>query len=142
MSLVGLAMLFDRSGGKITEKMSEAISEMELTKPHEIRLIEEIREMWDTWDLTDKVAGDDMLEYNSFYNGFMAPYFACYRCSDTKRALSAIDMDADGKVDWNEFLVYLRWAIHEYPKIMDAEELLDVAFRKGLIPAMRDELIQ
>ena len=34
--------------------------------------------MWDTWDVRDKVQGDDMLEYDSFYNGFMAPYFSYY----------------------------------------------------------------
>ncbi len=30
--------------------------------------------------------------------------------------------------------------MRQYPKIKDAEELLDVAFRKGIIPAMRDEI--
>ena len=72
----------------------------------------------------------------------MAPYFGCYRCSDTKRALKAIDMDADNVVDWNEFLVYLKWAMRQYPKIKDTDELLDVAFRKGLIPAMQDEVLK
>jgi hypothetical protein len=47
-----------------------------------------------------------MLEFDSFYNGFMAPYFACYRCSDTKKAIQALDIDADGSIDWNEFYVY------------------------------------
>ena len=72
----------------------------------------------------------------------MAPYFGCYRCEDTKQALQAIDMDNDGKVDWSEFLVYLKWALREYPDIVVEEELVDVAFRKGIIPAMRDEIIK
>jgi hypothetical protein len=55
-------------------------------------IIAEIRERWDTWDLKDKVQGDNMLQFDSFYNGFMAPYFACYRCSDTKKAIQAPDM--------------------------------------------------
>ena len=141
MSLVGLALLFDRAGGSLTEKMRDTIDKMELSKPHALNLLKEIREIWDTWDVRDKVQGDDMLEYDSFYNGFMAPYFACYRCSDTRRALKAIDMDADGQVDWNEFLVYLKWALNEYPEVMNTQELLDITFRKGLIPAMRDELV-
>ena len=141
MSLVGLAILFDRSGGSLTEKMRDAIGKMELNQPHATRLIDDVREIWDTWDLKDKVQGDEMLEYDSFYNGFMAPYFSCYRCSDTKKALKAIDMDADGQVDWSEFLVYLKWALHEYPNVMNTQELLDITFRMGLIPAMRDELV-
>ena len=83
-----------------------------------------------------------MLEFDAFYNGFLAPYFGCYRCDETKQALAALDMDADGVVDWNEFAVYLKWALRQYPEMKDAEELLSTAFRKGLIPAMQDEVIK
>ena len=72
----------------------------------------------------------------------MAPYFGCYRCDETKRALKAIDMDEDGSVDWNEFALYLKWAAREYPDARDAEELLSIAFRKGLIPAMQDVVLE
>ena len=58
------------------------------------------------------------------------------------RALQALDMDADGYVDWNEILVYLKWALRQYPDVENADELLDVTFRKGIIPAMRDELLK
>ena len=51
-------------------------------------------------------------------------------------------MDDDGTVDWNEFALYLKWAGREYPDVSDAEELLSIAFRKGLVPAMQDELIE
>ena len=50
-------------------------------------------------------------------------------------------MDKDGYVDWKEFMVYIKWAIHQYPDTPDADALLDVAFCKGLIPAMRDEML-
>ena len=69
----------------------------------------------------------------------MAPYFGCYRCLDTKLALRAIDMDSDGLVDWNEFLVYIKWALNEYPDIKTADEAMSTAFERGIIPAMRDE---
>ena len=95
--------------------------------------------MWDEWDLRDGEK-DDILEFDAFYNGFMAPYFGCYRCDETKKALKAIDMDSDGKVDWNEFALYLKWAARQYPQTKTAEELLSIAFRKGLVPAMRDEI--
>ena len=108
---------------------------------HMQKLIKEIREMWDKWDLKDGVI-DDELDFYAFYNGFMSPYFGCYRCDETRTALQCIDMDKDGKVDWKEFAVYLKWAAHQYPETETAEELLDISFRKGLLPAMQDELLK
>ena len=142
MSKVGLAVLFDRAGGELTAEMADVIA---LEEPKSVRtqeLLSEIRKMWDIWDLRDEVQGDDKLEFDSFYNGFMAPYFGCYRCDETKRALKAIDMDEDGAVDWNEFALYLKWAAREYSDAKDAEELLSIAFRKGLIPAMQDVVLE
>ena len=86
--------------------------------------------------------GANQLAFDAFYNGFLAPYFGCYRCDETKCALKAIDMDQDGTVDWKEFALYLKWAIREYPETKTAEELLTIAFRKGLIPAIKDELLK
>ena len=71
----------------------------------------------------------------------MATYFGCFQCRDTLKALKAINMDNDGYIDWNEFLVYLKWAMRQYPNIKDVDELLSVAFRKGIMPAMQDELL-
>ena len=141
MSAVGLALLFDRSGGKLTDKISAVIAEEEPMKVHAQELIAEIRTMWDEWDLRDGQR-DDKLEFDAFYNGFLGPYFGCYRCDETKRALKAIDMDEDGTVDWEEFALYLKWAIRQYPETKTAEELLSIAFRKGLIPAMQDEVLK
>ena len=141
MSRVDLAMLFDRAGGSLTEAIRDEFEKVELKKPHHQSLIEEVRKRWDAWDLKEEEEGDDCWEFDSFYDGFLGPYFGCYRCEDTKQALQAIDIDKDGKVDWAEFLVYLTWALHEYPEISSEGELIDVAFRKGLIPAMRDELV-
>ena len=70
----------------------------------------------------------------------MEPYFGCFRCDDTKRGLDAIDMDDDGDVDWGEFQVYLKWALNQYPdEIKTVDQLLRVAFTRGIIPAMYDE---
>ena len=141
MSKVGLAVLFDRSGGKLTSTIAEAIAEEKPKTAHAQKLLAEIRKVWDEWDLKEEKQNDDQLDFDSFYNGFMAPYFGCYRCDMTKRALKAIDIDEDGQVDWNEFALYLKWAIREYPQTKDAEELLSIAFRKGLIPAMQDVVL-
>ena len=141
-SKVGLALLYDRSGGKITEKMRDEIEKVKVTEPHSKQLIADVRKIWDEWDSREEEVGDDRLQYDSFYNGFMAPYFACYRCDDTKCAMQAIDMDCDGYVEWSEFSLYLKWAVNEYSDISDVEELLTVVFQKGIIPAMQDEVLK
>ena len=79
-----------------------------------------------------------MLQFDSFYNGFMAPYFGCYRCSDTKAAFAALDIDKDGLADWEEFKLFLLFALEEHPdKIAVLEDLLHIAFTKGLLPLMK-----
>jgi len=141
-SEVGLAMLYDRAGGKQTVAMADAVVKVKSTSVHIDHLINvEIRDIWNKWDVSDGEL-DEQVTYEAFYNGFMAPYFSCYRCDETKKALQCIDMDTDGMVDWKEFALYLKWAGNEYPKTSDAEELLDIAFRKGLLPAMQDELLE
>ena len=50
-------------------------------------------------------------------------------------------MDNDGQVDWKEFALYLKWAGRQYPETRSVEELIDIAFRKGLIPAMQDVIL-
>ena len=142
MSKVGIALLFDRSGGKLTQQMSEVIAKIDIKESHHKSLIAEIRELWDEWDLRDEVQGDERLQFDSFYHGFMAPYFGCYRCHSTKLGLQALDMNQDGYVEWNEFLVYVKWALNEYPETENADELLSIVFQKGLIPAMRDERLK
>ncbi|KAL9952348.1 hypothetical protein ACROYT_G039591 [Oculina patagonica] len=141
MSAVGIALLFDRSGGKLTAKMAEAVEKAEVESEHAQKLIDEVRVIWDKWDIEEHKDIEDRLKFQSFYNGFMAPYFGCFACHDTLKALQAIDMDKDGYIDWNEFLVYLKWALRQYPDIKDADQLLSVTFRKGIIPAMQDELV-
>ena len=140
-SKVGLAILYDRSGGKVTERMRDEIEKVKVTELHSKQLISDVRKMWDEWDSREEEVGDERLQYDSFYNGFMAPYFACYRCDDTKRAMQAIDMDCDDYVDWSEFSFYLKWAVNEYSDTKDANELLSVAFQRGIIPAMQDEVL-
>ena len=142
MSRVGLAILFDRSGGKLTEAMSDEIAKVELKREHHKVLIDEIRKEWDEWDRRDEIKGDDCLEFDNFYHGFLAPYFSCYRCTVTKKAFQAIDMDSDGLVDWKEFCLYLKWALNQYPETATADELLTITFEKGIIPAIHDEVLQ
>ena len=81
---------------------------------------------------------DGMLEFDSFYNGFMAPYFGCYRCVDTKAAFLALDIDKDGLADWEEFKLFLIYALEEHPdRIAELEDLLNIAFIKGILPLMK-----
>ena len=139
MSGVGAALLFDRAGGKLTPKMRDVIAQVEVENDHAKKLLDEIREMWDEWDVKEDVSGDNCLYFDSFYHGFMSPYFGCFRCDDVRKGFKALDMDSDGNVDWDEFSVYLKWALRQYPDIKDVDELLSITFRKGLIPSMLDE---
>ena len=136
-SKVGLALLFSRAGGKLTAEMSAVIADVEVRNPNHITLIADLRKVWDSFD-TDKV-NNDCLQFDSFYHGFMAPYFNSYRSPQTQKGLTAMDMDSDGLVDWNGFMVYVKWALQEYPETQDADDLLTIVFRKGLIPVVQDE---
>ena len=142
MSKVGLINLFDCSGGKLTADMSETISAVKVHDLYHQYLIADIRKIWDEWDVREVVQRDDCLQFDSFYGAFMAPYIGCYACSDAKQTMQAIDMDADGLVDWNEFMVYIKWALHEYPTLETVDDLLFTAFTKGIIPTMRDEKLK
>ena len=141
-SEVGIAILFDRAGGSLTEKMCSVIAAVDVRAPHHQALIKEIREEWDFWDSKERLQKDDRLQFDSFYHCFMQPYFGCYRCVTTKKGLQALDMDEDGYIDWNEFLVYIKWALRQYPEVSNADELMSIVFEKGLVPAMRDERIK
>ena len=140
-SKVGLALLFDQAGGKMTPEMAAVVDSDMKTSQHIDKLIAEIKEEWDEWDGKDGEI-DDQVTFDHFYNGFMAPYFGCYRCEDSQKGLKCLDMDSDGMVDWNEFKFYLKWAGREYHDVKNKKELLDMTFRKGLIPAMKDEIVK
>jgi len=138
-SEVGLAMLFDQAGGELTARMAKKVSDSTKNSKFIQTLIEEIKKEWDHWDNSDG-RKDNKLSFQDFYRGFMAPYFGCYRCEDSQVGLRCLDMDDDGGIDWFEFKHFLVWAGREYPRVKTAQELLDIAFRDGLIPAMKDEV--
>ena len=72
----------------------------------------------------------------------MAPYFGCFTCEDTRKGLKAIDFDSDGEIDWNEFMVYIKWALRQYSdEIKNVHDLLSLTFKKGIIPAMQDVIL-
>ena len=140
MSSAGLALLYARSGGKLTPRMSDIVNQEEESKGYHQTLINAVHAIWDEWNLNPEAEGG-FLKFEAFYNGFMAPYFGCFSCEDTQRGLKAIDLDKSGKVDWGEFLVYLKWALRAFPDIADCDELLSVTFRKGLIPVMSNVVL-
>lgn len=143
-SPAGIAMLFDRSGGKLTDAISNVLEKARQKAPHHDNLIALVRKDWDEWDNREDGCdkGDGRLKFDSFYHGFMAPYFGCYRCTRTKKGLLALDMDNDGYVDWKEFVVFIKWALGQYPDTEDVDVLMKIVFEKGLIPAMRDEKVK
>jgi len=138
-SAVGLAMLFDQAGGNMTADMATKVAAATKNSQYIQTLIADIKKEWEHWDNSDG-RNDDRISFQDFYNGFMAPYFGCYRCEDSQLGLTALDLDDDGFIDWIEFKYILIWAGREYPKVKNAKELLEIAFTHGLIPAMLDEV--
>ena len=59
----------------------------------------------------------------------MAPYFGCFTCEDTRKGLKAIDFDSDGEIDWNEFMVYIKWALRQYSDEIKTTELYYISRR-------------
>ena len=51
MSAVGIAILFDRSGGKLTQHMRKTTNKAKVKSVHAQRLIEEVRRIWTEWDI-------------------------------------------------------------------------------------------
>ena len=88
MSHAGLALLYARSGGKLTPEISAIVIEEDQAKGYHKTLIDGVRAMWDQWDLTEEgEENDEHLKFESFYSGFMAPYFGCFSCEDTHAIL-------------------------------------------------------
>ena len=137
-SEVGLAILFNQAGGKVTPVIAEKVERGLKNEKHVEKLMEEIKVKWDIWDSRDSVV-DDKLTFENFYFGFMSHFISCSRSVEIDIGLRALDMDSDGMIDWSEFKFYLVWAGRQYPNVQTSQELLDKAFRFGLIPAMKDE---
>ena len=141
MSPVGLALLFDRSGGHLNKKMRDVINKWEVNTPQWKLLSSQLRVIWEALlsESNEADQEDDAVGFETFFKRFLAPYYRSLDCEDARRSLKALDMDKDGKVEWLEFMVYVKWAIEEYPNISNVDELLSVTFKQGLFSAMIDE---
>lgn len=136
-SPMGIAILFYRSGGKLTEKFSQAISKIAICNAHHLRLMSEIRKVWDFWDSQEDVKKNGKLCYDSFYHAFLSPYFGSASSDDTASAMRSIDMNEDGSISWDEFLVFIKWVLSQYPGTADFEELVKIAIQKAVIPGIK-----
>ena len=124
-SEVGIAILFERAGGKLTPAIRNVIAEVEVKHPHQKAII---NELWNRWESADHRQKDDSLQFDQ---GFMAPHFGCYQSSDTTRAFKTVDVDANRSMDWNEFMVYVKWVLNEYPEVETADEVTAIAFAEA-----------
>ena len=137
-SEMGLALLFNRSGGQLTEKMSQAIAKVEDKQQHHKAIIIEIKKLWDFWNAQQKCKRDGCLEFDLFYHGFLNSYLGLYRYKGSKKALQAMYKNNGVYVEFEEFMVYVKWALRQHPEVLTADETLEIAFQKGLLPAMRE----
>ena len=143
MSPVGSALLFNRCGGHLNVTMRDVIDNWKVNTSHWKELRSQLRGIWNELDGSKESnqQGDDAVEFETFFNRFLQPYYPNIRCKGVREAFKALDMDKNGKVEWSEWMVYVKWAIYEYPEIIDLDELLSVAFKKGLFMAMQDEIL-
>ena len=138
MTPVGLALLFDRTGGHITPAMRDVITEWDLETPQAKMLIALLRDKWDACN-SEGGLGADKIDYRTFYNHFMKSFSTTLNNMERRKAVKIIDIEKDGMIYWNNFLVYIKWAIIEYPDICDLNQLLSVTFKQGIIPATEDK---
>ena len=119
--------------GRLTEKMRHAIAKVEANQQRHKDIVEEIKGLW------EEAQEGSRLNFDTFYHGIIAPYLGLlYHCKSTKKTLRDLDLCTDGYVDWDEFKVYIKWALHRCPEVATAHETLEIAFQKGLLPALRD----
>ena len=63
-------MLFDRSGGKLTQAMAEKIAISKSNNVHSELLLKEVRKIWDEWDIQECI-GNSLGPSMSFYPDFI-----------------------------------------------------------------------
>ena len=106
-SACGIAVLFARSGGKISAEMMDVIASVPVTDRHHEAIIADVQCLWNQWD-TGTQTSDGVLAVIREY-----------------------DMDP------SEFLVYIKWVLYEYPETGTAAEAMVIALEKGINPSMK-----
>ena len=113
--------------------MHDAIAKVEANQQHHKDIVEEMKGLW------EEAQEGSCLNFYTFYHGIIAPCLGLlYHYKNTKKTLRDLDLCTDGYVDWEEFKVYMKWALHRCPEVATADETLEIAFQKGLLSALRD----
>lgn len=130
-SSTGIAMLYQRATGTITETMTEVILTEKAHCPHQQRLLDESKKIFE--ELSDNPESNKV-DFAGFYAGYAQAYFGCFTCDVTRSVLDVIDADDDGTIEWDEWRFWLLWALRQYPAITNIDELHEHVFRHGLLP--------
>lgn len=138
MSETGIALLFNRAGGKLTKSMRKVIEKSQLNGAQADSLVDEVKRIWIEWGSEEITPQKQQLSFNSFFYGMMEPYFDGFDRDEAQTALKALDLNLKGFIGWDDFSVYLKWATRQYPELTSVDDLLSITFRKGLIPVMHE----
>ena len=89
-SPVGLALLFDRAGGHLNARMRDVIDTCEINTPQAKIIVNQLRAILDKFDEKEEISqqGDNALEFETFFRGFMKHYFSSIDCEETKKAMN------------------------------------------------------
>jgi hypothetical protein len=137
-SIVGLASLYERSGGKLTRAMRKAIAAD--TEMEEDPLVVKLHNYCLEWRSCRR-ANEKQITYIQFYDGFLAKYVGCFSCPLTRNAFEILDLDNNGFISWEELVFRAKWCIKEFPGLCtDIESSIRVLFEKYLIPEITTNL--
>ena len=138
MTECAISVLFIRSGGKLNAAMKDVLGRVEVTVRHHRTIISDVKFLWDQWAETESSKGHECLRSICLSNLPNAHHFECLRCQDTEQICKVLNAVHDSGMDWEEYLVYIKWALIEYPETETAAEAMSIALEKGIIPALQN----
>ena len=128
-SPMGIAMLWKNVTGTVTPAMQDAIDNVVAKSRAESYILKAAKECFNEY----LVDGKEEMDYSTFYEAYLQPYFGCFTCERTRFVLDAIDLNDDGNLAWKEWRFWCLWALHEYPdQITSIEDLHSVILRNAI----------
>ena len=132
---VSHVILYERSGGKSTANINEALKELD-NHP----LFKKLQGFCLEWR-SCRCANNQRISSLQFYEGFMAKYLKCYSCELADKIFCVLDQDHNGYIGWDDITVRAKWVIKEYPnECYDIESFIGTLFLKYLVPECAEVL--
>lgn len=130
-SPMGIALLWQNVTGTLTPAMQDAIDKVRVESTAKSHFLKQAKECFNEY----LVDGKNELDYSTFYEAYLQPFFGCFTCERTRFVLDAIDLNDDGNLAWEEWRFWCLWALNQYPdQITCVEDLHSVVLRNAILP--------